>query len=461
MITAHARIWRAAVLVFLNKIFNDILLNQRNELSESIGAVRANAINKIDVEFNELLSKHKQFMVEQFNKAANEQVSLKEKFIIELKSEEDKILSKVKDLMQKDLTLTLNNQRELLDKELSKTVLANKYFVERFEKEIIDMSKKITDSGNKVFEENYDKHKKMMQDTYAKQLVSLKGLITDADASIANAESKMHANLNAIIPASVREAVNKEFSRLILDEKNALETELQKAKETNNSIEKKFEQALHDEAQAMMESLIKDANAKFSELILLQQSKLDQELSRAKKSYDAMESKKNDIIEKANSFLENMNTYSANKLKDLEREHDKHLKKVSQISVLITKAEAALDDVKELKAEVNNDKKAVSKENKEYSLLMSELTDLRNNLAKEKNWIAMYRTKVNVYNMIHKCSEYIRLKDAHNAKLLYDKIAEIYANTPFEKIDKVELYHAATILLKEIQNTFGAVAIKK
>ncbi|MGV8141557.1 MAG: hypothetical protein ACP5NW_03910 [Candidatus Woesearchaeota archaeon] len=439
----------------LNKEFNDILVNQRNELAETISTVRVNAINKISSEFNDLLSKHKHFMLEQFNKATTEQASLKEKFVVELKTEEEKVLAQVKELTKKDIALVLNMQRDLLDNELSKTVLANKYFVERFEKEIIETSKKLSASANAVFEENYAKHKKMMEDAFAKHLTSMKTLITDADTNIANKESKIFTNLNAIIPASVREAVNKEFSNLIIDEKKALEIELQKAKLTNDAMEKKFSDVLQERSQEIIDAVRKDADVKFGELMSLQQSKFDQELLRARKSYDMIEGKKNEIIDKANSFLENMNNYSTSKLKELEREHDKHLKKVSQITVLITKAENALNDVKELKTQVNADKKVISKESKEYSDLMNELNELRNNLAKEKNWIVLYREKVNVYNMIHKCSEYIKSKDSRNAQIMYNKIADAYANTPFEHIDKAELFHAANILLNEMQNTFG------
>ncbi|MGV8172462.1 MAG: hypothetical protein ACP5OA_07265 [Candidatus Woesearchaeota archaeon] len=450
----------------LNKEFNDILVNQRNELSEIVSTIRINAINKVDTEFNELLSKHKQFLLGQFNKAGTEQSSLKEKFIAELKSEEEKIISKVRDLMKKELASTLTNHRDLMDKELTKTVLANKYFVERFEKEIIEMNKQLTDSGNKLFEENYSKHNRMIQASYDKQLESLKKIITDANNDIDHKESKIYSQLNAIIPASVRESVNKEFSRLILDEKKALEVELIKAKETNNNVEKKFEGELQEKAQAIVDKISADAsakfnevvatsNARFNEVVITQQSKLEEELLRAKKSFEEIEDKKKDLIEKANSIFDDINEDSVNKLKDLEREHGKHLKKVSQITTLITKTESALTDLKELKAQITNDKKAASKDSKEYSQLMSELTELRNNLSKEKTWIAAYRTKTNVYNMIHKCSECIKSKDVNNAKLLYNKIVEVYTNTPFEENDRVELYNAATVLLKDIQNTFG------
>jgi hypothetical protein len=343
----------------------------------------------------------------------------------------------------------------LLDKELTKTVLANKYFVERFEKEIVDMNKKLTDNGKKMSEENYAKQTKMLQDAHAKQLESLKAMIAAANNGLANAEAKMNANLNAIIPATVRESVNREFGRLIMDEKKALEVELQKAEAFNKSIEKKLEGEIQKKAQVLIDNVSLDASTKFGELISLQQYKLDQELSRAKKSYEVMEGKKNDIIAKANSFLENINTYSADKLKELEKEHDKHLKKVSQISSLITKAENALDDVKGLKAEVYNDKKTMTKESKEYSELMSELTELRNGLSGEKAWMSLYHKKINLYNMIRKCDEYINLKDGSNTKILYDKISEAYANTPFEDVDRIELYNAITILLKEVEAVFG------
>lgn len=449
----------------LNKEFSDILVNQRNELSATIGAVRTSAINKIDAEFTEVLSKHKEFMLEQFNKANSEQVVLKEKFLAELKSEEDKLLSKLKDTLQRDMIGTLKDHRELLDKELEKTVLANRYFVERYEKEIRDMGKKLMDSGAKMFEENYAKHKAMMQDTHAKQLTSLKTIVMETDTDIANKESKMLTDLSAIIPASVREAINKEFNKLIMDERKALEIELHKAEETNKEIEAKFEGALREKAEMLIGKFNLDMNtkvagliaaeqAKINALVALQQSKLDQELKKARESYEFMEGKKNEIIEKANTFLQDMGEYSSNKLKELEREHDKHIKKVSQITVLITKAEDALDDLKELKTQVNNDKKNISKENKDYSKLMAELNDLKSNLSQEKKWISLYREKVNIYNMIRQCSEFIRMKDAHNARLLYNKIAEAYAKTDFNEADKVELYNAATILLKESKKTF-------
>ncbi len=439
----------------LNKEFNDILMIQRNELSKSIGIARTSAIDKIGLEFNELLSKHKGFMLEQFNKATTEQALLKDKFVADLKVEEEKMLLKVKDAMQKDLLLTLGNQRELLDKELTKTVTANKFFVERFEKEIMVMNKKLTDSANKSFEENYAKHNKLIQESYDKQLLSLKKMITEADNAITNKEAKIYANLNAIIPASVRESVNKEFSRLILDEKRDLDVELKKAEETNKSIEKKFEDTLHAKSEILIDKFSKDANTRFGELMKAQEQKLADELTRANRLYESLEGKKKDIVERTNAFLDTMRETSMDKLKDLEREYGKHLKKVSQITVLADKVEIMLNDVKETRAQINNDKKIVSKENKDYNEVMHDLTELRNKMSQEYKWMIAYQEKTAIYNLIRQCSNYIKAKDVSNVQLTYKKIVGLYSSAPLEKDDKTEVYDAISALLKESKAAFG------
>jgi uncharacterized protein YbjQ (UPF0145 family) len=439
----------------MNKEFNDVLTLQRSELSKSINNARVSAIDKIGVEFNELLSKHKAFMLEQFNKAATEQVALKDKFISDLKIEEDKLLVKVKDEMQKDLMLTISNQRELLDKELTKTVNANKFFVERFEKEIMTLNKTLNDSANKLYAENYAKHDKLIQESYNKQIVLLKKMIAEADNAISNKEAKIYANLNAIIPASVREAVNKEFSRLILDEKKQLDVELKKAEETNKIIEKKFEDTLQAKSEVLIEKFSKDANTRFGELMVQQEQKLVDELTRAKRLYETLEGKKKDIVERTNAFLDTMRETSMEKLKDLEREYGKHLKKVSQIAVLADKVEGMLNDVKETRDKVNSDKRVVTKENKDYNDIMRDLTELRDKMSKEYKWMMAYQEKTALYNLIRQCSNYIKAKDVVNVKATYQKIVELYSSAPLEKDDKTEVYEAISGLLKESKATFG------
>jgi hypothetical protein len=433
----------------IDKEFKTALSTRQKELNEHITTTGKNAVNKINTEFNEELSKYKKLINEQSSKTIAEYALLREKFAAELKSEEENNLSKTKDLMRKELSFNLTKQRELLDKELTKTVLSNQHFVEQFKKEINAMTEKLTDTKNKIITELYAKNKEIMSKEYDPKLDSLKKLIEDTD--ITNKKSKLFIHLTSEIQSLVKDTLKKEFGALVMDERKVLESELRKAETINKNMEKKFEGALQEKAQELIKTISDDANIRFSELMSLQQNKLEEELSRAKKSYDIMEDQNNEIIKKTNSILGNISTYSSNKLKKLEHEHNKHLKKVSQITAIINRAESALNNLKTLKVELDNDKKNASKNNKEYSQLIAELTELKNSLAQEKNWIAMYRAKVNMYNLIRKCNEYVKLKNISLAKLTYNKIADIYAHTPFEKKDKAEMYNAAVALSKEIQ----------
>ncbi|HYD03625.1 MAG TPA: hypothetical protein VEC16_04975 [Alphaproteobacteria bacterium] len=440
----------------INKEFNDVIINQRNELSQSIGNARVSALNRIDKEFNDLLSQHKEFMVAQFNKAAAEQASIKEKFVTDLKSEKEKILSDVKDTMQKDLLLTVNNQREILDNELVKTVKANKDFVDRFEKQIVDIDKKINEAANKVLEEKYNKHQEMLKNAYSKQVQVLKDIVSEADHNISDRESQIFSKLNAAVVSTVRDSVNKEFDRLIVDEKKALQDELAKAQERSKAIEKKFEDLLREKEEELIQNVTAETSAKFNEIVSLQQDKLDSELSKMKKSYDAMEAKKNDILQRTTEFFDNIENYSADKLKTLEKEHDKHLKKVSKISTLIARTESALNEIKDIRAQVMEDKKRVSREGKEYSEIVSELINLKEVLTQEKEGMKSSMAKTMAYDMIHRCYDYIKKKDVKNVKATYDKVVELYNSTKFDKNDKIEIYKATQVLLRDIQNAFSS-----
>jgi hypothetical protein len=433
----------------VDKEFKEMLDKQQKSLSGHISNVSLHAESKINSEFTEILSKYKKSIEDEYAKTTTEYAKLREKFIEEIKNEKENGFSKIKESMQKEISSSLVRQRELLDNELAKAVKLNHQFVEQFKKEIVEMNKRLTEAENRMISQVYSKNKDIMKEEFDKKIALVKTVVEELDPK--NKNSKFLVDLKTEIHSLVKDAVKNEFSELVSKERKELEVQLKKAETNNKELEKKLEDALSKKAEVLVNNLSNDANKRFTELINLHKVKFGEEIAKAMKTNEHMEGRKKEIFDKTNALVENINHYSTTKLKNLEKQHDKHLKKVTALTNLISETKDALTEVKSLKAELNSEKKNTSKENKEYAQLIAELTQLRDNLSKEKTWISMYRAKVNIYLLVRRCTDFVKLNDVHNAKITYNKIAEAYAKIPFEKSDKEEIYNVAFKLSKEIQ----------
>jgi hypothetical protein len=442
----------------INKEFNQVLSKQKSmldsEMSRIVTASKDAAIVKINTEFNSLLSNQKNVITKEFDVAVKRQNDLTSTFIKDLTKVQEGMVHTAELTLQKQLRETIQLQRDILDTELAKTLRSNNYFIDRFEKDITLQRKNFIAEADLVLTEGYKKHELMLQSTANSVLNTL----AEQKLAIDNSIKFKEAEINNTINLKVREAMNKEFSEAILNERKLLDTELTKASEFNQSLEKRFETEIKAREAQLIDMVYSDAKKKFDDALSKQQESLNAELDQAKTMNDNFNKQKSEMMTKSQKLLSDLEKVSKTKLDQLESKNAKHIEKISAASNIVKRADeslAILKEIKDYRSVMQEDKKRFAIDTKKRSDTIAEIDNLKKDLEDQKSELESLKTKLSIYDLIHRCNTYIKLKDMQTVKSLYDKITILFNNAELDKFEKDELYKAVMMLYTDIQITFN------
>lgn len=281
--------------------FVDIIWNEKTEAKKEVQST-------VQKELIGITDKQREMIQLELDKTLEKQKELEKALEENLKNKEQELISKITEHSQKELSEKVSKQRELLDTELSKTIKSNRYFLEKFENEIKDKEKRLTETINSAVEKelmkSIIKHQKELDTSLAKALESLKitqkecdsklldrhpELINEASQKIRDNVIRYFAEQRELIEKEIKKQLDVHAQNAALQHKELLNKELNSAVINTKQITKDVEDRLHGKTQeiaVLAEELVSKALDK----------KLDKTLDKHKSNITAESDKVIDFI---------------------------------------------------------------------------------------------------------------------------------------------------------------------
>ena len=275
---------------------------------------------------------------------------------------------------------TISRHRELLDAELSKTLQSNKEFASRYEKEVMQLEKKLQDNINKTIEKRMASFLAGNADMYRKELekefLNIKQMISASEKAFAiNSQEKIRQMMDKASSDHedyIKDLYSKEQSNLVLKSKellNALEDKLKAFEKILKEKEQHHEKTAQSTMQVINEHISKELSLKMESANQLfdknVQAAVDKSMNAALARY---KEKLNDeyklIIDKLNDSQKSLDIESKEKQKSLIQDITESM---------IGKVSANMDaELAKLNEKLQRSSKSISENESRYNSLVSE-----------------------------------------------------------------------------------------
>jgi hypothetical protein len=152
-----------------------------------------------DAHLAKIVARYQKMFAEGAEHAAKIHKETEDKFNDELMMLRDRIALESQNILNKQLSETIKKQRELLDTELAKALSSNKYFVSRFEKEVINREKTLLESADRKLKENYNRHDNMLGAEFNKYYHELNDIKVQFDKELKARETQFNESISSRI----------------------------------------------------------------------------------------------------------------------------------------------------------------------------------------------------------------------------------------------------------------------
>ncbi|MGV8171312.1 MAG: hypothetical protein ACP5OA_01290, partial [Candidatus Woesearchaeota archaeon] len=236
------------------------LLKFKNEITREKHDLRAVASDVMHKEFEKVFNddEHLAKIVARYQKMFNESAEhvakvhkeYEDKFNDDLLMIRGKIEIESQNTLNRQLVETIKKQRDLLDSELAKALNSNKFFVARFEKEVLSREKMLLESADRKLKENYSKHEGTLSSEFNKYYRELRDLKIQFDKEFKEREGQFNDSINS----KIHESLNKEFNDILVNQRNELAETISTVRvNAINKISSEFNDLLSKHKHFMLE----------------------------------------------------------------------------------------------------------------------------------------------------------------------------------------------------------------
>jgi hypothetical protein len=269
----------------VSKFADEIVAKHKQEFVEIMGNEKSEASKEIQAtvhkELSGIVDKQKEMIQSELAMTFEKRKEMEKALEESVTKKEEELIKKITDHSEKELFNKLAKQREMLDNELTKSIKSNKFFLEKFEEEIRNKEKRLTETINsavdKQLSKDIEKHQKELDAAISKGVESLKvtqkqcdsmmldkhpELINDASEKIRSNVIKYFEEQRALINTEVKKQLNSHVQDALVQHKELLGKELNNAILDTKQITKNVEDKLHDktvEIAALAEELVSKA----------------------------------------------------------------------------------------------------------------------------------------------------------------------------------------------------------
>jgi len=389
--------------------FIDIILNEKIEAKKEVQST-------VQKELSGIVDKQKEMIQSELDLTFQKQTDMEKALVETLKTKEEELLNKITEHSQKELMDKLAKQRDLLDNELAKTIKSNTHFIEKFEDEITNKEKKLSETINSAVDRQLSKdiakHQKELDNAIAKGLESLKltqkecdsklldrhpELINDASKKIQENVIKYFSEQRELISKEIKKQLDMHTQNAVAQHKELLGKEIDNAVSNTKQITKDFEDKLHDktlEIAALAENLVSKALDK----------KLDKTLDKHKTNMGVESDKVIDFISQKQKEHEEHLSLKEDELKKIVE--DAVVEAVNeQVSSLIDEHKQNLDEEFEKVNSLNKDLenryyKAVEEKGEKIANTVGKKTDSQLQTVIDKKTIILEKELNKIRNLM-------------------------------------------------------------